>query len=84
MLMVFRCSSFRLSEEFVGMALHYILGGSPSGFHVGCFKPCNICFSVASREVGLLIAAKKRVISDQFDVYFHLWRDGGGQLEVRI
>jgi hypothetical protein len=78
MLAVFCRSFFRLSEESIGMALHSILGSSLSGYHVGCFKPYNLCFSVASKEVGFLIVAKKRVTTDQFDVYFHLWRDWRG------
>jgi hypothetical protein len=38
MLAVFRRSSFRLSEESIGMALHSVLGGSPGGFHISCEK----------------------------------------------
>jgi hypothetical protein len=32
---------------------------------------------VASKQVGLEIYALRRIISKTFDVYFHLWRDGG-------
>jgi hypothetical protein len=84
LLAVFRRSTFRLTEESVGMALHSILGGSPSGFHSACIKPCNFRFSVASRYVGLLIASLKRITTEIFDVYFHLWRDGGANWKLEF
>jgi hypothetical protein len=34
-------------------------------------------FSVASKLVGFSICELKCIISKHFDVYFHLWRDGG-------
>jgi hypothetical protein len=34
-------------------------------------------FFVASKDVGFLICNKKRITTDSFDVYFHLWREGG-------
>jgi hypothetical protein len=34
-------------------------------------------FSVASKDVGLLVTSLKQVTTAHFDVYFHLWRDGG-------
>jgi hypothetical protein len=61
----------------VGLALHSVLGGSPRGFHIGSLKPCHFRFSVASKEVGPLITTMKRITTEHFDVYFHLWRDGG-------
>jgi hypothetical protein len=77
LLAVFRRSSFWLTEESVGLALHSILGGSLGGFHLGCIKPCHFHFSVASKEVGFMITAMKRITTAFFDVYFHLWWDGG-------
>jgi hypothetical protein len=74
---VFRCSSFCLMEESVGMALHAVLGGSPGGCHISCEKPCHFRFSVASKAVGFLVAAKKHITTQNFDVYFSLWRNGG-------
>jgi hypothetical protein len=34
-------------------------------------------FAVASKAVGFAVFDLKRVITPHFDVYFHLWRDGG-------
>jgi hypothetical protein len=66
------------------MALHSILGGSPSGFHIACAKPCHFWFSVASHEVGFLITSLKRITTNFFDVYFHLWRDGGANWKLEF
>jgi hypothetical protein len=84
LLAVFRRSSFRLTEDSVGMALHSVLGGSPSGYHIGCVRPCHFRFSVASREVGFLIAAKRRITTEFFDVYFYLWRNGGASWQLEL
>jgi hypothetical protein len=83
-LAVFQRSSFCLSEESMGMALHSIIGGSPGGFHLECVKPCHFRFSVASKAVGFLIRALKRVTTRNFDVYFHLWRDGGANWQKEL
>jgi hypothetical protein len=77
LLAVFRRSSFCLTEKSVGMALHSILGGSPSGFHICCAQPCHFRFSIAPKNVDLLVTSKRRVTTEHFDVYFHLWRNGG-------
>jgi hypothetical protein len=84
LLAVFRRSSFRLTEESVGTALHSVIGGSPEGFHIACVKPCQFRFSVASKAVGFLIRALKRVTTKNFDVYFHLWRDGGANWQWEL
>jgi hypothetical protein len=68
---VFRWSSFCLSAESVGMALHSVIGGSPGGFHNDCVKPCHFRFLVASMKVGLLVSSLKRVTSTHFNVYLH-------------
>jgi hypothetical protein len=59
------------------MALHLIIGGSPLGFHIRCAIPCHFRFSVASKAVGFFICNQRHVTMDTFDVYFHLWQDGG-------
>ena len=59
------------------MALHCCLGGSPAGFHVSYLQDRHFRFSVASKHVGLLVRALKRITTDHFDIYFHMWRDGG-------
>jgi hypothetical protein len=65
---VFRHSSFPLIKDYVGMALHLVLGGSPSGFYLACVKPCHFRFSVPSKKVGLLITSRKLVTMEHFDV----------------
>ena len=77
MVVVFRRYLFCLTEDSVAMVLHCCLGGSPAGFHVSYLQDRHFRFSVASKHVGLLVRALKRIITDHFDVYFHLWRDGG-------
>jgi hypothetical protein len=75
---VFKRHTFRLSEASVSLALHSILGGAPAGFHVTCFRDHHFRFSVASRHAGFMVRDLNRVTTSHFDVYFHLWRDGGG------
>jgi hypothetical protein len=77
MLVVFRRFLFRLTEDSVAMALHCCLGGSPAGFHVAFQNERHFRFSVASKHVGLLVRALNRITTDHFDIYFHMWRDGG-------
>jgi hypothetical protein len=59
------------------MSLHLVLGGSLGGYHIVCVQPCHFRFSVASKAVGFLVRALKWVTTTHFDVYFHLWSDGG-------
>jgi hypothetical protein len=77
LLAVFRRFTFRLTESSVSLALHSILGGAPAGFHVSCIRDRHFRFSVSTKQVGFAVSELKRIISDHFDVYFHLWRDGG-------
>ena len=72
----FRHYTFRLTEESVGLALQSCLGGSAHGFHVTYQSQNHYRFSVANKQVGFLIYQIRRFISNFFDVYFHLWRDG--------
>jgi hypothetical protein len=76
LLAVFRRFTFRLMEGSVSLALHAVLGGSLVGFHITCIKDRHFSFSVASKLVGFSICELKRIISNHFDVYFHLWRWG--------
>jgi hypothetical protein len=77
LLAVFHRFTFRLTPESVSLALHACLGGSPSGFHVKYVNDRHFCFSVASKAVGFAVSDLKRITTSSFDVYFHLWRDGG-------
>ena len=65
------------------MALHCCLGGSPAGFHVSYVQDRHFRFSVASKHVGLLVRALERITTDHFDIYFHMWRDGGENWELQ-
>jgi hypothetical protein len=60
------------------------LGGTPSDFHVSFVKDRHFRFSVASRFVGFDVYAHKRIITAHFDVYFHLWRDGGANWKKEL
>jgi hypothetical protein len=77
LLAVFRRYTFHLTETSVSLALHFVLGGALAGFHVTLLKDWHFCFSVASKFVGCVVCDLKHIVIDQFDVYFHLWRDGG-------
>jgi hypothetical protein len=77
LLAVFRRYLFRLTEDSVAMALHCCLGGSPAGLHVVFESDRHFRFSVSNKQVGFLIQSLKRITTEQFDVYFHLWHDGG-------
>lgn len=79
---MFRCYTFRLTESSVSLALHACLGSSPAGFHVAYLQDRHFRFSVASKDVGLMVYSLKHIISKQFDIYFHLWRDGGDKWEI--
>jgi hypothetical protein len=84
LLAVFQQSYFCLTKELVGIALHSVLGGSPSEYHIGFIKPCNFYFSVASRAVGLLKVSEKHITTEFFDVYINLWRDGGANCKLEF
>jgi len=77
LLAVFRRFTFRLTVETVSLALHGCLGGSPAGFHVSYVQDRHFRFVVSCKQVGFMVCNLKRFITDHFDVYFHLWRDGG-------
>jgi hypothetical protein len=77
LLAVFRRYTFCLTPLSVCLALHACLGGTPSGFHVNPIKDHHFCFAVASKVVRLAVTDLKCIITSHFDVYFHLWRDGG-------
>ncbi|XP_066391622.1 uncharacterized protein [Miscanthus floridulus] len=77
LLAVFRRYLFHLTEDSVAMALHCCLGGSPAGFHVVFESDRHYRFSVSNKQVGFLIRSLKQITTEQFDVYFHLWHDGG-------
>jgi hypothetical protein len=77
LLAIFRSFMFCLLEASVSLALHAALGGTPAGFHVTFIKDRHFQFSVASRHVGFTVRDLKRITTEHFDVYFHLWRDGG-------
>jgi hypothetical protein len=77
LLVVFRRFTFRLIEKSVSLALVACLGGTPAGFHVSFVKDRHFRFEVSCKAVGFMVCELKRVISEHFDIYFHLWRDGG-------
>jgi hypothetical protein len=84
LLAVFHRFTFWLTDASVSLALHACLGGAPTGFHVEFLKDRHYRFSVASRKVGFAVSDLKRIITPHFDVYFHLWRDGGANWECEL
>ena len=79
LLVIFRRFTFRLTENSVSLALHSCLGGSPAGFHVTYLRDRHFKISISCKQVGLLIHLLKRITTSHFDVYFHLWREGGAE-----
>jgi hypothetical protein len=77
LLVVFCCYKFRLTPSSASFALHACLGGTSVGFHVEPVKDRYFRISVANKAVGLDICALRRIVSTHYDIYFHLWRDGG-------
>jgi len=67
---------FRLTEESVALALESCLGGHASDFHVQFLSNNHFRFSVFSKEVGFQIYKLRRITTQLFDVYFHLWNNG--------
>jgi hypothetical protein len=84
LLAVFHRFTFWLTDASVSLVLHACLGGAPTGFHVEFLKDRHYRFSVASRKVGFAVSDLKRIITPHFDVYFHLWRDGGANWECEL
>jgi len=76
LLATFRRFLFRLTEDSVSLALQSCLGGRAAGFHVQFLSTNHFRFSVSCKQVGFHVYRLRRVISSQFDVYFHLWNNG--------
>lgn len=76
LLATFRRFLFRLTEDWVGIALQSCLGGRALDFHVQFLSTNHFRFSVFSKDVGFAIYKLRRVITSMFDVYFHLWNNG--------
>jgi hypothetical protein len=75
---IFHRYTFCLTEGSMSLALHSALeGGSPTGFHVTYLKDRHYRFSMASKRVGFVVRDITLIVTDHFDIYFHLWRDGG-------
>ena len=65
----------------VSLALNSVLVGSRADFHVLELSERHFRFSVASKSVGFMVLALKCIIASTFDVYFHLWSNGGPNWE---
>ena len=76
LLVTFRRFLFRLTEESVALALQSCLGGRASDFHVQFLSKNHFCFLVFSKDVGFRVYKLKRIITETFDAYFHLWNNG--------
>jgi len=58
------------------------MGGYPAGFHVSYLQDRHFRFSLASEHIGLLVHALKRITTNHFDIYFHMWHDRGENWEL--
>ena len=76
LLATFRRFLFRLTEDSVSLALQSCLGGRAAGFHVQFLSTNHFRFSVSCKQVGFHVYHLRRVITSQFDIYFHLWSNG--------
>jgi hypothetical protein len=63
---------FRLTEESVALALESCLGGRVVDFHIKLLSNNHFQFSVFPKDVGLQISKLRRVITNSFDIYFHI------------
>lgn len=75
LLVTFRRFLFRLKEESVSLAMQS-LGGRATEFHVKFLSSSHFRISVFSKQVGFHIYKLRRVITANFDCYFHLWNNG--------
>ena len=71
-----RCK-FRLTEFSVGLILQATIGGSTTCFKVSTLSYRVFKFSVASKEVGLIVHRLTSFECPLFKLYFHLWGGGG-------
>lgn len=76
LLVTFRRFLFRLTEDTVALALQSCLGGKALDFHVQFLSNNHFRFSVFSKDVGFFVYKLRRVITNMFDIYFHLWNNG--------
>jgi hypothetical protein len=77
MLVVFRRYLFRLKSQLLWLFTVVWVALLLDRFHISYLKDRHFHFSVASKHVGLLVRALKRITTDHFDIYFHMWRYGG-------
>lgn len=77
LLAMFSHFTFRLTEEYVALALHCCLGGNSLGFLVHRAYDFGFQFSIAAKFIGFSAYALRRVMTKGVTIHFHLWRDGG-------
>lgn len=71
-----RCK-FKLSPQSVGLILQATIGGFASFFKVSLLNDRVFKFSMASKEVGLIIRHLILFECPLFKIYFHLCGGGG-------
>jgi len=82
LLVTFRRFLFRLTEDSIALALQSCLGGRASDFHIQFLSNNHFCFSVFSKDVGFQVYKLKRIITETFDAYFHIWNNGTPHCEM--
>jgi hypothetical protein len=77
MIVSFGRSSFRLTEESVGLALEAATGGYCGMLHVSLIHERVYSFAVSSKAVAFHILNKRSFACNKFKCFFHLWSAGG-------
>jgi hypothetical protein len=70
-------ANFKLDPDTVGLALQSCFGGIAAQFHVKILQDRVFRFSVSSRAVGFEIYNSGKFSEKDFDLYVHLWGNGG-------
>jgi hypothetical protein len=79
-------STFRLTDNTVGLALESVIGGFCGMLRVSSLGERVFSFSVANKHVGFHIVQSRFFDCKNFKCYFHLWGFGGPnwQREFRL
>jgi hypothetical protein len=75
-ILIGRCK-YKLSKKTVSSILQATLGGVVADFRPKELSARVFMFTVASREVGFHIYSLKSFSSDQYQIWFHVWGNGG-------
>jgi hypothetical protein len=77
MVVSFGRSTFKLSEDQVGLCLEACLGGLCGDLKVSVLRDRVFSFCVANKQVAFHIVKMRCFSCQQFKCFFHLWGHGG-------